>query len=161
MTRAIVFTLLAAGALQPNGALLAARGALMPLPAKMTPGAGRLAIDTRFGIAGSGCPEPVIARFKARIARQTGIPLTGAGQGLAVTCRAPAPDWPALGEDESYTLDVGSGGARLTAPTTTGALRGFETFSQLIAPGPDGFEVPAIHIEDRPRFVWRGMMLDV
>ena len=141
----------------------------MPLPLKMTPkmtpGAGRLAIDTRFGVAGSGCPEPAITRFQARIARQTGIPLGAAGQGmrhgLTVTCQAPAPDWPTLGEDESYTLDVTSGGARLIAPTTTGALRGFETFAQLIAPGPDGFEVPAVHIEDRPRFPWRGMMMDV
>ncbi len=151
MTRAIVFILLAA----------AARGALMPLPVKMTPGSGRLAIDGRFGVTGSGCPAPAIARFQTRIARQTGIPLGATGQGLSVTCRAPAPELPTLGEDESYTLDVTAGGARLTAPTTTGVLRGFETFAQLIAPGSDGFEVPAVHIEDRPRFPWRGMMMDV
>jgi hexosaminidase len=36
-----------------------------------------------------------------------------------------------------------------------------ETFLQLIEPGPGGFTVPALHIEDRPRFIWRGLMLDV
>jgi len=169
MTRAIVLILLAALPAVPPAT--AARGALMPLPLKMTPGTGRLAIDTRFGVTNSGCPETAIARFKARISRQTGIPLGAAGQGLAeqglagqglaVTCQAPAPDWPTLGENESYTLDVTTGGARLTAPTATGALRGFETFAQLMAPSPDGFEVAAVHIEDRPRFPWRGMMMDV
>ena len=151
MTRALIFILLAT----------AARAALMPLPAKMTRGAGRLAVESRFSITNHGCPAAAVARFRARIARQTGIPLIGAGQSLTVNCHAPAPVWPTLGEDESYILDVTVGGASLAAPTTTGVLRGFETFSQLIAPGPDGFEVPAVHIEDRPRFPWRGLMLDV
>jgi hexosaminidase len=138
-----------------------AHGALMPLPRKTTRGTGRLPIDSGFSIANNGCPAAAVARFQSRIARQTGIPLTGNGRGLAVTCQAPAPDWPTLGEDESYVLDVAADGARLTAPTATGVLRGFETFAQSIAPGPDGFEVAAVHIEDRPRFPWRGLMLDV
>src|ERR1700689_5577035 len=35
------------------------------------------------------------------------------------------------------------------------------TFAQLIQPGPDGFQVTGVHIEDRRRFPWRGLMLDV
>src|SRR5690349_21802884 len=151
MPRAILFLFMAA----------VAQGALMPLPWKLTRGTGRLPIDSGFHIANSGCPTGAMARFQSRIARQTGIPLTGAGRGLAVTCQAPAPDWPTLGEDESYVLDVTADCARLTAPTATGVLRGFETFAQLIATGADGFEVPAVHIEDRPRFPWRGLMMDV
>ena len=152
MTRAIAGILLAA----------AAQAAPMPLPSKMTPGTGRLTIDSRFSLTNSGCPEETIARFRARIERQTGVPLTApAGPGLAVTCTAAAPPWPTLGEDESYVLEITPAGARLAAPTITGVLRGFETFAQLIAPGPEGFEAPAIHIEDRPRFPWRGLMLDV
>jgi hexosaminidase len=139
----------------------AAHGALMPLPWQSAAGTGRLAIGAGFDIVNSGCPEAAIARFRARISRQTGIPLTGTGKGLAVACQAAGPDWPALGEDESYTLDVTPAGAELQAPTSTGALRGFETFAQMIAAGPDGFEIPAVHIEDRPRYPWRGLMLDV
>src|SRR5208282_349188 len=41
------------------------------------------------------------------------------------------------------------------------ALRGLATFAQLAEPGPHGFEIPAVHIEDSPRFPWRGLMLDV
>jgi hypothetical protein len=47
------------------------------------------------------------------------------------------------------------------AATVAGALHGLETFAQLVGPGAEGFRVPAIHIEDRPRFPWRGLMLDV
>jgi hexosaminidase len=73
----------------------------------------------------------------------------------------PGPTGPTLGEDESYKLDVSPEGARIQAPTVDGALHGLETFSQLVSPTAGGFAVPAIHIEDRPRFPWRGLMLDV
>jgi len=139
----------------------AAHGALMPLPWKSTAGTGRLAIGPGFDVVNSECPEAAVGRFRSRITRQTGIPLTGTGKGLTVTCRAAAPDWPTLGEDESYTLNVTPAGAQLQAPTATGVLRGFETFAQMIAAGPDGFEVKAVHIEDHPRYPWRGLMLDV
>ena len=65
-----------------------------------------------------------------------------------------------LGEDESYTLDVTSIGAKLHAANPLGVLRGLQTLLQLIAISPDGFSVPAVHIEDRPRFPWRGLMID-
>ena len=152
MTRAIAGIFLAT----------AAQAALMPLPSTMTRSAGRLAIGSRFGLTNRGCPDEMLARFRSRIERQTGVALAApAGPGLAVICAAPAPAWPTLGEDESYVLEIAPSGARLTAPTTTGVLRGFETFAQLIAPGPEGFDAPAVHIEDRPRFPWRGLMLDV
>jgi hexosaminidase len=56
---------------------------------------------------------------------------------------------------------VAPDGARLKAATVAGALHGLETFAQLVGPGAEGFQVPAIHIEDSPRFPWRGLMLDV
>jgi hexosaminidase len=95
------------------------------------------------------------------MARQIRPSRNHAGTGLAIRCAGPAPGWPALGEDESYVLDVTPAGARLEAPTATGALRGMATFSQLIEIGAEGSEVPAVHIEDRPRFAWRGLMMDV
>ena len=139
----------------------AAQAAVMPLPMKISRGVGRLPIDSGFTVANNGCPEAALARFRSRVARQTGIFIIGGGAGLEVTCHQPAPAYPALGDDESYILEVSSAGARLEAPDSTGALRGLETFSQLIVPGAEGFEVPAVRVEDRPRFPWRGLMLDV
>jgi hexosaminidase len=51
--------------------------------------------------------------------------------------------------------------ARISAATVSGALRGMETFAQWIDLGRDGFQAAAVHIDDSPRFPWRGLMLDV
>src|SRR6266576_1357931 len=66
-----------------------------------------------------------------------------------------------LGEDESYSLEVSNAGAKLDAPTTLGALHGLQTFLQLVATSADGFAVPALSIQDKPRFPWRGLLIDV
>src|SRR5258708_21534788 len=36
-----------------------------------------------------------------------------------------------------------------------------QPFLQLLEVGPDGASVPAMTIEDRPRFPWRGLLIDV
>ncbi len=87
--------------------------------------------------------------------------LTGQVQHRLVIDCAGGPEYPTLGEDESYTLDVSGAEARIQAATAEGAIHGLATFAQLIQPGPDGFQVAGVHIEDRPRFPWRGLMLDV
>jgi hexosaminidase len=66
-----------------------------------------------------------------------------------------------LGEDESYSLGISPAGAKLDAATTLGVMRGLETFLQLVQTTSDGFAVPAITIQDKPRFPWRGLMIDV
>ena len=47
------------------------------------------------------------------------------------------------------------------APTVVGALRGLETFLQLLQGDRDGFYLPGIRIQDQPRFPWRGLLIDV
>src|SRR5579871_1584002 len=160
-----LFTLLAA-----SQCVWAAPLAMMPMPVKVEPGAGLLAIDGTF-TAASACADPrmegALIRLTSRVSLQTGIlmgvvkPAESARPTLQVVCAAAGTKYPTLGEDESYTLDISSSGARIQAPTGAGALHGIETFAQLIAPGPDGFQVPAVHIEDQPRFAWRGLMIDV
>ena len=141
----------------------AALPALMPMPAKVEPAGGTLIIDATFGAAGdtAGVLAPAVKRFLARVMKQTGIipAPSGAAATLHISC-APCTESLALGEDESYRLDVLPAGATLKAATMAGALHGLETFLQLIQPGPDGFQAPAIHIADQPRFAWRGLMLD-
>jgi hexosaminidase len=153
----------------------AAAPPLMPLPVKVETASGHLAVDGSFSVAATGPTdlrlETALNRFAARISRQTGIPMLAARPAdasratLRVECAGvpsgPGAEYPSLGEDESYQLDVAPGGARLQAATVAGALHGLATFAQLVVPGAEGFHVPAIHIEDRPRFPWRGLMLDV
>jgi hexosaminidase len=71
-----------------------------------------------------------------------------------------------LGE-EGYELTVTSAGVTLMAGTTRGALHGVQTLRQLLpvevesAGAPAPLELPSVRIVDRPRFAWRGFMLDV
>jgi hexosaminidase len=73
-----------------------------------------------------------------------------------------------LGVDETYELQVTATGAELNAATQWAALRGIESFSQLVRwnhtynPAGDVYfvdELPVV-IKDTPRFQWRGMLLD-
>lgn len=71
-----------------------------------------------------------------------------------------------LGVDESYTLNVTSPIAVLVAPTVYGALRGLETFSQLLEcqenEGQWSYTIgnTPITLSDKPRFPWRGLLID-
>ncbi|MGD0871515.1 MAG: family 20 glycosylhydrolase [Bryobacteraceae bacterium] len=172
MIRTLLLTALAAVAPVAH----AANPALMPMPAKVETPAGKLAIDGTFGVTvaagdriailGPYAPIPrldrAVERFLARLARQTGIFFAPAAKAetLRIECAPCSVTTPSLEEDESYYLDVYPSGARLQAATAEGVIHGLETFLQLIQPGPDGFQVPAVHIEDWPRFAWRGLMID-
>jgi hexosaminidase len=79
---------------------------------------------------------------------------------LAIDCAGGTKDVQQLGEDEFYRLEITDSGARLSAPTTLGVMRGLQTFLQMVHTTGDGFAVPAISIEDSPRFPWRGLMID-
>ena len=96
---------------------------LMPLPAKYSPGSGRLTIDRNFRISLAGYSAPrlvrALARTVDRLTTQTGIQMPGATSGgtapatLVITCKGASKPVQALGEDESYTLEVDSSQARL------------------------------------------------
>jgi len=66
-----------------------------------------------------------------------------------------------LGGDESYTLTITPKQINLAANTTAGALHGLETIIQLTTSNNQGYYLPAVTINDAPRFLWRGLMIDV
>ena len=144
---------------------------LMPVPEKAVFGSGALRVDGSFSVGFALKPAARLERGAARMVRelslQTGIPLrTPAGSPapqstLIVDCRETADVPDQLGQEEAYTLDVTPRQARLQAATVVGALHGLQTFLQLVAPSASGFEAPSVHIEDKPRFPWRGFLLDV
>src|SRR5262245_19851275 len=147
-------------------ALSGATPALMPVPTKVVAGTGRMQIGNGFRIEIAGITNSRLtaaaARIRARLSHQTGIPFLGPASGVAlrVECTSAGPAYPTLGQDEAYTVDVTPQGTTVKAPAVAGALHGMETFVQLVTPGTEGFGADAIHIEDRPRFPWRGLMLD-
>ena len=64
-------------------------------------------------------------------------------------------------EKESYTLDIRNSKVLINASTDVGALRALETLLQLTNHDNEGFYFPGVSIKDEPRFVWRGLMIDV
>ncbi|KAK0617931.1 glycoside hydrolase family 20 protein [Bombardia bombarda] len=74
---------------------------------------------------------------------------------------------PLAGEvDESYNLTISAGGdAKLTAVSSTGVLRGLESFVQLFykhSAGPFHYTPYApVAIQDSPKFAHRGILIDV
>ena len=154
-------------ALAPPSVAAERRPALVPWPAEIVFGAGELAVGPDFRVAVAGRPDPRVQsaarRLESRLIRQVGLPPpVGAGKvGLEIVCEGGARSaLPALGIDESYTLEVTAEKAVLRAPEPWGVLRGMETFLQLVGPGREGFGVPAVVIRDRPRFPWRGLLID-
>jgi len=144
---------------------------LMPMPAQVQLKTGQLVIDASFTVGISG-PSDVqlqraVQRFLDNLRRQTGMPpldmkVTDAAKAkLVVHTEHASKAVQELGEDESYSLEISLAGAKLDAATTLGIMRGLETFQQLVQTTSDGFAVPAIAIQDQPRFPWRGLMIDV
>src|SRR5687768_5548496 len=111
---------------------------LMPVPASVRFGEGRLGVDKSFTVAAAGAvDERLRAGIDRAVRRLEGRTVIEMARGLAadparatllVEARAPVRAVPSVEEDESYTLEVNERQAALRAPTVVGALRGLETF---------------------------------
>jgi len=142
---------------------------LMPQPAQLTVGAGGLAIAPGFSVSFDKTHddrlEAAVAWALQRFKNQTGVIVQAAPAGaagtLVVSVDGPGEAVQGVDEDESYTLEVTPQSVHLHAATDVGAMRGLETFLQLVQAGGSGFWLPAVSIQDAPRFKWRGLMIDV
>ena len=167
-TACLVFSLcfaFTAPATAQNGPMLP----VMPMPAKVQPGPGRFLISQSFSVGFSGHKDQRLTRaalrFLKHMSERTGIalaPMSDDPHGnFVLHCSAAGQESVTLGEDESYRLQVTPTEVRLDAPNSLGLMRGMQTFLQLVQQDKDGFSVPAVTIEDRPRFPWRGLLIDV
>ncbi|HUO60657.1 MAG TPA: family 20 glycosylhydrolase [Candidatus Acidoferrales bacterium] len=143
---------------------------VVPLPAAYQLHSGQLLVNVPFSIDVVGPKDAVlnsaVKRFSHEWSVRTGIPLrppaqVRTGPSLKIKCDCKAYRGPELGADESYQLDVTPGGAELKANAVVGVMAGLQTLLQLVQSTPEGYAIPAISIQDRPRFAWRGLLLDV
>lgn len=144
---------------------------VMPAPAKVVPKKGkfRLAESFKAGIKKTGTRRLYrgINRWLDRLSGRTGLFLkhgrveadhNPAFPDLQILCRRTGKLVP--GEDESYVLKIRPGFIKLRARTDIGILHGLETLLQLLDADDRGYFFPAITVRDRPRFPWRGLLID-
>jgi hexosaminidase len=141
---------------------------IIPLPATAVQSTGSLSVDHGLQVVFEGYTEQRLERARIRflntLCRETGIPELPASPfkraQLVVKTAGPSAPVQQLGEDESYRLEITPTGALLTASNPLGVMHGLQTFLQLVHSTPEGFAVAAMTIDDRPRFPWRGLMID-
>ena len=143
---------------------------LMPQPAKLTAGQGSLPWSSSFTVSTRAFHnarlDGAIQRTLRELENKTGTPLskeieTGQTNAtLTLNVKGPGETIQSLDENESYSLAITSSGAKLQAETVVGAMRGLQTFVQLLQTEPNGYFFPAVQIDDTPRFRWRGLMID-
>ncbi|MFF3997919.1 beta-N-acetylhexosaminidase [Streptomyces cyaneofuscatus] len=141
---------------------------LIPAPREVTWGAAGtepFRLDAATVLAAAPGTEGVARWLRATVGAATGLPLADGTEGSRVELSLD----PALGP-EAYGLVVDGDAVRITGGSAAGLFWGAQTFRQLL--GPDAFrrapiapgrtwDVPAVVVEDAPRFSWRGLMLDV
>ncbi|WP_299886129.1 family 20 glycosylhydrolase [uncultured Lacinutrix sp.] len=65
-----------------------------------------------------------------------------------------------LSDDESYNLNITKDKVLINTITDVGALRALETLLQLVNFNETGYYFEGVIINDTPRFIWRGLMID-
>jgi hexosaminidase len=149
--------------------LQTARRNLMPVPSSVNWQSGRLNVTKNFTVAVKGNTDERLKSYIFRVMRRlegrTVLEMSreissDASATLLIETNSTGNAIPKLGDDESYNLEITNNQAKLTAPNTVGAMRGLETFLQILEGDKDGFYFPAVSIKDQPRFAWRGLMID-
>ena len=162
----LIFTLLpiAAGA-APADASTGAPLSLIPEPASLTllDGAFELRADTPL-LAEEPAAAQAARQFAGYLRRSRAIAPqlqdTVAGNAPVIEFRlVPAAD---ESSPEAYSLDVSPRRIVVSAGDARGLFYGAVTLWQLATAGGGGdvIRIPALHIDDAPRFGWRGLMLD-
>lgn len=155
--------------MEPDATALSAH-APMPVPAEMHSAGGRLQVpfDIPFSVQGAGdarltaAVDRMLHRWSVRTGAKFAARPSGVGEALLVLeCKQASAPVPHLNDDETYTLAISPRQAVLSAPTTVGVLRGLATLTQLLTQEGGMYFLPASEISDRPRFAWRGLMIDV
>ena len=145
---------------------------VMPIPKSVRIQPGNLVLDAHFHAGYDGSHDTrldaALGRFLERLDRECGSirrPQAEAGSNatkvMLLKVAGPGGVVQGMDEDESYSISITPQSAQLTASTDVGAMHGMETLLQLVSTQNGVCSLPAVAIDDAPRFRWRGFMLDV
>lgn len=138
-----------------------AQGALIPQPGRIEAGHGSFALNRNVRIvAPAGRRAQEIAAFlRDGIRKQSGIALRigPAADQPRIELRTD----PSVQGEEAYRLTVMPRRVVIAAADDRGLFWGVQTLRQLLPPGHRAtLSIPAVRIDDAPRYAWRGVMLD-
>ncbi len=140
---------------------------IIPKPQHLVPGEGRFDLSAATAIVAAPEAEPVADALAARLRAATGFPLPvrGDATGASVVRLLLDADIP---HQEGYRLTVTRDGVAIAARGAAGLFYGSQSLLQLFDASPFApadpaksvWMLPAVHIDDHPRFAWRDLMLD-
>jgi len=141
---------------------------LMPWPKSIVKNDSKLLIDETFTISINGNDQGRVKNaainFLRRLSGRTGVfiengfPVKSDSATLQIDFDKISSL--SLNEDESYTLKINESVVLIRATTDVGVIRALESLLQLINHTELEFYFPGVTINDSPRFVWRGLMID-
>ncbi len=148
---------------------ISAERAVIPQPASVVTAAGSFTLMPQARIASPPAARAEAEFLAGRLRRSTGyrLPVESDPAGAAIVLRLES-GLERLGP-EGYRLVVTPARVELAAPARAGLFYGIQTLRQLFPVAVEqetpvagvAWQVPALTIEDQPRFRWRGAMLDV
>ncbi len=145
---------------------------LMPVPRSFKIEKNKFVIDENFSISVTDKANRRVnvatTKFLRRLSDRTGIFLKN---GFAynkneinqpdLKIKFNRPGKLEINENESYHLKIEKNKISIDAETDIGVIYALETLLQLIDYDENGYFIQAAVIDDRPRFTWRGLMIDV
>ncbi|MBV9528977.1 beta-N-acetylhexosaminidase [Sphingomonas sp.] len=127
-----------------------AHPALIPLPTSVAWGNGDIPLGPNAVVSGKGATAP----SAAFLARSLGIKQGERGSTRILLRLVPART---IGNPEGYHLRVDRHGVLIEASDPRGLFYGAQTLRQMVSGG----RVAVADISDAPRFLWRGLLIDV
>ncbi|ALS97182.1 family 20 glycosylhydrolase [Lacimicrobium alkaliphilum] len=168
LARTLLISLLASAALFAQAATTNAQ--LMPYPARITTEEGHFPLTQgmKLELVNISAPRSRYIRERleqalyqhpvARLSKENSGQQQTTAQLLIQADKIAASPIPQFNQNEGYRLAVSPDGIRLTAETELGVLNGLQTLLQLLYNSDKA--LTAMLIEDRPRFPWRGLLID-
>jgi hexosaminidase len=141
---------------------------IVPRPAHLQRGAGEYTLTAATRIVASGAALPEAAMLRAYLAPATGFALPVGAQDGANAIRLRVQPGLAGAGAEGYRLVSDARGVTITAAGPAGLFYGVQTLRQMLpadiyraARVARRWTLPAVTVDDAPRFGWRGSHLDV
>ncbi|WP_372017566.1 family 20 glycosylhydrolase [Pseudoxanthomonas sp. 10H] len=136
---------------------------LIPLPASVVPAEGHFVLTAATPLLAEGDDARTVAgQFAGLLAKGFAVePALAGGADAKGAIRFAIDPARAAAGPEAYLLEVTPEGVTVSAGSSAGLFYGAMTLLQLASADDAGaITVPALRIEDAPRFGWRGFMMD-